>query len=119
MPRYEYECEYGHVTEKRGTLDEEAITCLHIVEPLVMGPRAIPVRYCGKIARRRAVYRDQSVTFVGEGFTRSVVPPPAPVPPSTFGETADIDFEKKDEFAKRSYDYERNVAPYKRRKAHG
>jgi hypothetical protein len=94
MPRYDYECRDGHVTESKEDIDVVKITC--------------PT--CKRVAKRHQVYRDQAVSFKGAGFTKSVVPPPRPLPQSSKGESPEIHFEKTDEYAEKSYRHGREYS---------
>lgn len=66
---------------------------------------------CGGKKRREAVYRDQGVIYKGEGFTKQVVPPPAPRPQSSKDLTTEEHAEALDDFAKKHYDHDRNTRP--------
>ena len=95
MPVYDYACADGHKTERKESIDQEEIEC----------PR------CGSPARRLAVYREQAVIFHGAGFTKSVLPPPPPIPQSSKGESPDVHFEKTDKYAEDSYKHGKEYMP--------
>jgi len=95
MPRYRYKCPEGHEFECYASYNADTVVC----------------EEHGLPAERQAVYRDQAVIFRGGGWTRSVVPPAPPDPPSSAGESTDVHFEKLDEFAEKQYKYDRNVRP--------
>ena|SRR3990167_5241632 len=95
MPIYTYTCEEQHTFDRKGRLDESETFCK-----------------CGRVALRHSVYREQGVVFKGDGFTKSVLPPAAPLLPSTKGEKVDIAFEKQDEFASKQYEHDTNSRPY-------
>lgn len=107
MPMYRYVCEDGHEFEQRGGYDDDVVDCLQ----MELVPQTGAKYPCLAPAKRQAVYRDQSVIFSGPGWTKSIVPPPEPLPPSSAGESTDIHFEKLDEFASKQYDYDRNIRP--------
>ena len=95
MPIYTYTCEEKHTFDRKGRLNESEVRCA-----------------CGLVALRHAVYREQGVVFKGDGFTKSVLPPAAPMLPSTKGEKTGIAFEKQDEFASKQYKHDMNMRPY-------
>jgi putative FmdB family regulatory protein len=95
VPTYDYICSEGHEFEAVRGYDDETIDC-----------------ECGAKATRQAVYPGQGVIFKGMGFTKSVLPPAPPKIPSTASESTAVDFEQKDEYAKESYDHDKNVRPY-------
>ena len=111
MPVYRYACDAGHEFETKADYDDDEVPCLYIYVVPGGGNRLYPIR-CSLMARRQAVYRDQSVIFSGPGWTRSVVPPPEPPPPSSAGESTDVHAEMLDDFAKKQYEHDRNVRPY-------
>lgn len=114
MPTYLYTCTEDHTFEAVRGYDDATIDCLiGVGVPDFPGDReAVTLHACGAKATRHAVYRDQGVVFKGDGFTKSVLPPPPPPMSSTAGETVAVDFEIKDEFAKESYEHDKNVRPY-------
>ena len=99
MPTYTYTCPVGHSNEVIAGYEDAKIECR--------------TKGCKHNAMREAVYREQGVVFSGPDFTRSVLPPPAPLPPSSAGESTTVDFEKKDEFAEKSHKDDVNVRPYR------
>lgn len=107
MPTYEYVCPDGHVTEKKGKLDDETIECPVIT---CTDPRE-GITDCGKKARRRPAYLSTGVIFPGTGFTRTVIPPAPPKPPSRPELTPDEHFEVMDQYAEEQYKDEINVRP--------
>lgn len=64
---------------------------------------------CGTKQQRESVYVDQAVSFKGEGFTKSVLPPPAPTPQSSKGLSTEDHAGQLDEFAKEHYEHDRNT----------
>ena len=112
MPTYDYECPDGHLFETIAGYDDEVIPCnvwvYHFTDP---NGKDYEIE-CNAPAKRKAVYRDQSVIFKGEGFTKSVVVPPPPDPHSTRGLTSDEAVEVWDDIAKEAYQYDQNDRPY-------
>jgi hypothetical protein len=94
------------VTEKKGKLDEEEILCPALIR--VPSPGNKP---CEKPAHRRPAYLSTGVIFPGTGFTRTVIPPAPPKPPSRPELTPDEHFEAMDKFAEDQYKDEVNVRP--------
>lgn len=120
MPIYEYLCEDGHVTERRGDLDEDTITCLHMTKlPVVAesGAAVAQAHYCNKSARRRPAYASQGVIFPGVGFTRTVIPPKPPDPKTEAGEPTPDWFEKLDEYAEKQHKDDVNYRDERKKQA--
>ncbi len=93
MPLYDYRCKKGHLTESiRGTLNQDKILC----------------SVCKGESKRVSVYREQGVVFKGEGFTRSVIPPASPKPPTTSDEKPDYAKEMLDDFAYENYEHDKD-----------
>jgi len=112
MPVYRYRCAEGHEFEMKAGYDDAIVFC--IMPVTVPGAEYYCLTEqptCQLPAKRQAVYRDQAVIFSGPGWTRSVVPPPEPLPPSSAGESTDVHFEKLDEFAEKQYKYDKEVRP--------
>ncbi|KKN82288.1 hypothetical protein LCGC14_0311010 [marine sediment metagenome] len=104
MPNYVYRCSNGHVFERRAGFNAKETSC----------------SFCGSLAVRDEVYKDQGVIFKGGGWGgKSAIasPPESPSPPSSEGESPDVNFEKLDQFAQENYDHDRNVRPYVKEEA--
>ena len=95
MPIYNYLCPLDHSTTQRGGYEDATIPC----------PK------CSETATRVPVYRDQGVIFAGTGFTRTVIPPAPPHPPSVPELTPDEHFEVMDKYAEDQYKDEINYRP--------
>ena len=83
MPRYDFDCPSHGRFERTAGFDDDEIT-----------------HECGALSPRVGVYVEQSVTFKGGGFTKSVLPPPGP--------DAQAEFHK--EVRKRGWDGDRAVS---------
>lgn len=57
MPRYEYECPLGHVTEKVVGIRDDAPATVRCPKWILSYPDAEPERRCGRRAKKRTVYR--------------------------------------------------------------
>ena len=94
MPRYTIICEpCGQEYDIQAGYDDEILHCPG----------------CGEERKREAVYRDQGVIYKGDGFTKQVVPPPAPTPSSSKGLSTEDHAGQLDEFAKEHYAHDRNT----------
>jgi len=98
-PVYDYSCNVGHTFERRAGYEDSEVEC----------------EVCGWPAFRHAAYPNQSVAFVGSDFTRVVIPPKFPKMPD-HGKSRvpdpDDSFGVIDEYARKTYDYDKNVRPY-------
>ena len=104
MPTYEYVCEDGHRTIMRNrTVQDKEIECQQM--EIVKGTGA---EYpCLARACRVPFYLDTTVTGLP---TRAPLLPPRPGPRSSKGESSDTAGEMMDEFAHKSYQWDRKYA---------
>ena len=94
MPVYTFHCPAGHTFDRRVTGYDDA--CCKCPEP-----------GCDEVGVRRAFYLEQAVTGLP---TRAPLLPPRPGPRSSKGESADTAGEMTDEFAHRSYQWDKKYA---------
>ena len=93
MPWYTYRCPLGHAFDRRAGYDDAAMKCRE--------------RGCSKVAVRRSFYLEQTVTGLP---TRAPLLPPRPAPRSSRREGPDTAAEMMDEFAHKSYQYDKKYA---------
>jgi len=114
LPRYDYKCSEEHMFEAVGSYEDDTIPCQAVcgIPDFEGDDYPVTLHCCGLPAKRVPVYRDQYVSFKGDGFTKTVYVPNPPDPKSTAGLKTDEAVEVWDDIAKESHEYNKNTRPY-------